>query len=655
MIILKLIKNTKSFYSLMLLMFFVFILLILFTGRQVYVNEKNKLNESVTTELQLTLQNFEYRLDDLKIEIRRLVSVMNQSNILTDPTETAISAFASDFLLDHNFLCMILLDKNNDIINRINNQAMLDDPSNFLSRDTNDIVKYIHFDDSSFNNITISNELNVVYLIKNVTSPMGNIEYNIAFFFTPELLLTYLPPNYAFLIKGGGVKWAPAATTFPLDFKVTDYEKSYDFNHFSDTQAIYYTQLSNSNSNFLLATVADTTHIKYSLLFNTLITVVVFCLFFLVIIILVYFRNIQINQLIDTQKATVVCLANLAEFKDNETADHLERTRHYGTLLSNKLRSLPAFKHKISNDYLENIGFASVLHDIGKVGVPDSILKKPGKLSLEEFDVIKKHTVFAKDILKELVEKHKINDIFFTLSYNIAAYHHEKWDGSGYPHGLSGDSIPLEARIFAICDVYDALRSERVYKDALSHEQSLSIINEGKGTHFDPAIVDVFNTCAEQFRQIHDTYILFYHQVAYSTFGNNKRELKVDWNSKLSVGIESIDNQHQVLLNKINFLIRSILEGKGDESVLSILNFLKAYADEHFSAEEKIMREMNHPEYEIHKNEHDAFRIQFKLIIDKVMKDGVQDGTLSEIERHLIKWLLNHITEMDIRIKLVSA
>lgn len=651
MFILRLIKSPKYFYSMMALMFAVFVVLILVTGRQMYDGEKKKLFQSRTDELNITKANFENRLDNLEIELRRIVNVMKQQNILEHPDSLAVKSFVSDFLFDHSYLKLIIADSSRHPILSVTSESYPKQYDPFIKKAPEEILRNVTFADDSVNQMLISSELNAVYLVKYLTDDVGDRNAFIIFFFAPEFLLEQLPSNYAFLLKGGGVQWVPANTNFPANFRLTENDSRESHIHVSDTQTVFYTPLSEKNLNYMLAAVADTTEIRKSLQYGTFVTVAVFSLFFVLIFLLIHLRNMQISQLIEAQKATVVCLANLAEFKDNETADHLERTRHYGTLLSQELRKKPPFRHRISNEYLENIGFASVLHDIGKVGVPDAILKKPGKLTPEEFEIIKQHTVFAKDILKELVEKHKINDIFFNLSHSIAAYHHEKWDGSGYPEGLKGEQIPLEARIFAICDVYDALRSERAYKEPFSHEKSMQIINEGYGTHFDPDVIDTFNECAEQFRQIHDTYDLFYNEISYSTFGNNRRELRVEWSQELSVGIEEIDEQHKILLNKINFLIKSILAGKGDESVISILNFLKSYTEEHFIMEERIMTELNHPELRAHKEAHNLFRRHFRNIINSIDRGGVNKDTMIDIEKFLITWLLDHITEMDVKIK----
>lgn len=650
MVILNLIKSPKYFFTLMGCMFAVFLLLILLAGRNVYNTQKEKLYSAKTNELAITRVNFENRLDDVELEIRRIVNVMKQMNLLTNPSETSIKAFVSDFLFDHHYLSIIIQGKDSPYL-KVDSQTYQKEYADFINTPADGIMQKLNLAESPTNKITISKELNLVYLVKSLQDVTGVTDKSIVFFFSPDLLLKYLPKNYAFLIRGGGVKWIPADSAFPVGFKMPDTNLNPGHIHVDDTRTVFYSPLNGKNSNFYLAAVSNTSEIKNSLFYNTVVTTLLFTFFFALIIFIIYFRNLQITQLINTQKATVVCLANLAEFKDNETADHLERTRHYGNLLSNYLRRYPRYKSYINKEYLDNIGFASVLHDIGKVGVPDSILKKPGKLDPEEFEVIKQHPVFARNILKELVEKHKTNDIFFTLSYNIAAFHHEKWDGSGYPDGLKGEDIPLEARIFGLCDVYDALRSERVYKDPFSHEKAATIINQGAGTHFDPDIVDAFNACAEQFRQIHDTYVMFYNEISYSTFGNNKRELQVEWNSDLSVGIDVIDEQHKILLGKINFLIRSILDGKGDENILSILNFLRNYSEEHFRVEERIMLEMNDPNLKEHVKAHNSFRNNFKAIINQISSEGVKDDTLIIIERNLITWLLDHIVEMDLKIK----
>jgi hemerythrin len=604
----------------------------------------------MASELTITKTNFIQRIDEIEIEIRRIVNILQQDRLLSKLDETGIKTVISDFLFDHNYLNIIMTTSGYEPLMKINSPSYPSHYSDFMALSAGDIVAKLDISHKNKNQILIDLSLNILYLIKDITSQTGLHENTVVFIFSPELMLKYLPENYAFLINSGNTVWVPASNNFPSDFKIPEYTENSLPVQTLGSKTIFFTKLYGKNSSYYLAASVNTAELKTNLMLSTAFTASVFTIFFVMIFMLVYLRNIQINQLIQTQKATVVCLANLAEFKDNETADHLERTRHYGTLLSNHLKQNDKFKYQIGKEYIENIGFASVLHDIGKVGVPDSILKKPGRLTPEEFEIIKKHPAIASEILKDLVEKHKINDIFFTLSYNIAAYHHEKWDGSGYPHGISGTEIPLEARIFALCDVYDALRSERVYKDPFSHEKAVAIINSGNGTHFDPDIVDAFNECAEEFNHIHETYLFFYTEVDYSDFGNNKRELKVEWNPRLSVGIDIIDDQHKVLLDKINELIRAILEGGGRGHISKVLDFLNSYIDEHFNLEERIMRENNSPGYEHHKNEHDRFKAEFDGMYRSIKEKGISPTTLADLEKKLITWLLRHISELDTKI-----
>lgn len=197
------------------------------------------------------------------------------------------------------------------------------------------------------------------------------------------------------------------------------------------------------------------------------------------------------------QQVTVFSLAKLAESRDTETGDHLERMRSYIREIAIELRRDGRYRHFITDGFVESLYQSSPLHDIGKVGIPDSILLKPGKLTPHEFDIMKTHTQIGGDTLRA-AEREAGGNLFLAMGREIALHHHEKWDGSGYPHGLTGESIPLSARIAAIADVYDALSSKRPYKDAFSHEKSRQIILEGNERHFDPVMVEAFLRCEER-------------------------------------------------------------------------------------------------------------------------------------------------------------
>ncbi len=202
-----------------------------------------------------------------------------------------------------------------------------------------------------------------------------------------------------------------------------------------------------------------------------------------------------------TQEATIEGLATLAECRDPETGGHIKRTQNYVKALAERAMAHPRFAPHINKSVVELLYLSAPLHDVGKVGVPDSILLKPGKLTDEEYIVIKKHSGLGHVSLSKAEEKLGGNS-FLRLAREIAHGHHERWDGKGYPQGLREDAIPLSARIMAIADVYDALISRRVYKPPFPHAKAVGIILEGRGTQFDPDLCDLFQEIQEGFRKI---------------------------------------------------------------------------------------------------------------------------------------------------------
>lgn len=206
-------------------------------------------------------------------------------------------------------------------------------------------------------------------------------------------------------------------------------------------------------------------------------------------------------QLIETSRTTaILALAKLAEFRDKDTGNHLERIREYSKIIASQMAKQAKYKNYITQEYIDDIYLSSILHDIGKVGIPDNILLKPGKLTPEEYEAIKCHSIFGGDTLTESERQTKTQS-FLALGKQIAYYHHEKWNGTGYPDGLKENAIPLSARIVALADAYDALTSQRCYKSALSHEKAREIIIADKGIHFDPAVVDAFLAQEKAFQQ----------------------------------------------------------------------------------------------------------------------------------------------------------
>lgn len=214
----------------------------------------------------------------------------------------------------------------------------------------------------------------------------------------------------------------------------------------------------------------------------------------------------QTHEIIVTQRISIEALAGLAEYYDSNTGEHLVRIRHYTMLLLEKLINNSAYTVYLSErpGYLADLQLASLLHDIGKTAISKDILTKPSKLTPEEFEHVKLHTVIAGDVLfkanKLFIESFG-KDSYLALARDIATHHHERWDGRGYPHGLSGEKIPLSARIIALVDVYDALRSKRPYKKAWCHEDAVAEIIRERGKQFDPGIVDLFMELSEEFEK----------------------------------------------------------------------------------------------------------------------------------------------------------
>ncbi len=217
--------------------------------------------------------------------------------------------------------------------------------------------------------------------------------------------------------------------------------------------------------------------------------------------------NIELMQkVIATQDVTIVALAKLAEFRDPETGEHLERMREYARILAHGLQNIGKYNKYIDDNYIDSIYKSTPLHDIGKVGIPDSILRKPGKLTPEEFEIMKRHSEIGGDAIASAIKLAGMERSFLDMGQAIAYHHHERWDGNGYPRGLQGEHIPLSARIAAFADVYDALTTKRVYKPAFSHQKSKVILVEGSCTAFDPDIVKAFLGKEKEFVAIKEEY-----------------------------------------------------------------------------------------------------------------------------------------------------
>ncbi|WP_053178989.1 response regulator [Pseudomonas kilonensis] len=208
------------------------------------------------------------------------------------------------------------------------------------------------------------------------------------------------------------------------------------------------------------------------------------------------------REVMAIQDVTIQAMASLAETRDNETGNHIRRTQHYVKVLAERLRDHPRFRHFLNDETIRLLFKSAPLHDIGKIGIPDHILLKPGRFTPEEFEIMKTHTTLGRDAIQRAEDQLGVAVDFLSLAKEIAYSHQEKWDGSGYPQALAGDDIPISARLMAVADVYDALISRRVYKQGMPHEEAVEIIRQGRGSHFDPDICDAFLAHVEQFQAI---------------------------------------------------------------------------------------------------------------------------------------------------------
>jgi putative two-component system response regulator len=212
------------------------------------------------------------------------------------------------------------------------------------------------------------------------------------------------------------------------------------------------------------------------------------------------------KELAAIQDVTILAMASLAETRDNDTGNHIRRTQYYLQLLANYLKDHERFRGFLSDHTITMLFKSAPLHDIGKVGIPDRILLKPGRFEPHEFEIMKTHCKLGRDAIQHAEDQLGLEVEFLKYAKEIAYGHQEKWDGSGYPEGIAGDAIPISARLMAVADVYDALISRRVYKEGMPHARAVGIIQEGRGSHFDPDIVDAFMALTDQFQAVAQRY-----------------------------------------------------------------------------------------------------------------------------------------------------
>jgi putative two-component system response regulator len=208
------------------------------------------------------------------------------------------------------------------------------------------------------------------------------------------------------------------------------------------------------------------------------------------------------REVVAIQDVTILALTSLAETRDSDTGNHIRRTQHYVRALALHLHEHPRFARHLGDAAIAALYKSAPLHDIGKVGIPDHILRKPGRLTPEEFGIMKTHTTLGRAAIEHAERALGLTVDFLTTAKEIALSHHERWDGGGYPEGRAGEAIPVSARLMSVADVYDALISRRIYKEAMPHASATAIITEGRGSQFDPDVVDAFLALQDEFQAI---------------------------------------------------------------------------------------------------------------------------------------------------------
>ncbi|MFZ2300705.1 MAG: bacteriohemerythrin [Gallionella sp.] len=333
------------------------------------------------------------------------------------------------------------------------------------------------------------------------------------------------------------------------------------------------------------------------------------------------------KQTVRTGRAMVIALASLAEHKDQDTGDHIMRVAIMTDEIVQVLGELGYYAEKITPEFERHVSTASILHDVGKISISDSILKKPGKLDLEERKIIETHTLKGKKVLEKASRILDDYNHLLNLSCEIAMHHHEHYNGQGYPAQIAGQGIPLSARIVGLVDVFDALTSERSYKKAWTDQEAIAYISEQSGKQFDPLIVEAFLKVMEYRKDI----------------------VLVKWTEALSVKVPSMDNDHRALIGLINQLASA--EKIGNRRVAeSVLDELLNYAIDHFDREEQLMQKSGHPFPELvkHKLQHASFSETIQDIRWQYLH-GFRPRINQEILFFLRDWLSKHILIEDMK------
>ncbi|HTH39379.1 MAG TPA: bacteriohemerythrin [Rhodocyclaceae bacterium] len=341
-------------------------------------------------------------------------------------------------------------------------------------------------------------------------------------------------------------------------------------------------------------------------------------------------REIELEQ---ARTEAIRRLGTASEYRDNETGMHVMRMTNFAVVIAKALG--------LDEAQREMLYIAAPMHDVGKIGISDAILLKPGRLTEDEYAVMKTHTLIGERILQG-------NDSLIATAREIASTHHEHWDGNGYPLGLSGEAIPVLARICAIADVFDALTSARPYKEPWTVDEAVNWIHGESGRQFDPAVVAAFDQAMPEILRIRALYrddIIDPSQVLDLPEAGSEEGRWVKWDDSLRIGIDAIDEHHRYLFELTNNLFDVVAQKRSSRDVAKVLKALDKYAQVHFRAEERMMEHYGYGRIDVQRSQHHRFEEK----VDDFYRELHETPLTARFDvlTYLRKWLVDHIRHED--------
>ena len=516
----KFLRENKRILFASIFLLFIFLFLILFSSNRIYIREKNLVfnNEDVLLSTHsLTIKNYFSDIsDDLNFLISNPVTLnyINSSYNSISAEQDLINLLSKFITANNRYDKITFLDNTGQEKLKLlcfNNQDKVVKDEQLIILDKSLVQNYwqqinenkifistIETDPNSKTSKKIETDIGSgLYNSKNEKTGLMIIKINL------DRLSQLLPKNMFIQTEEGNLILSQYDESNISEINDYAFNSTNGILNVSKSLGVHFIKIEYLPKKFLtIASIHD-----HGSLINTLIILIttssIFFIFLIILMLYWLFINFKrFKDLIGANKAIIFSLAQLAEFRDGGTGAHLSRTRKYTVILAQELSHNKKYKKIINNKFLEELDTASIMHDIGKVGTRDSILLKKSSLTPAEYEEIKKHVLIGSNIIENTLNEYKISQPIFAVGKNIIKYHHEKFDGSGYPCALKGEEIPLEARIFALVDAYDTIRSIRPYKKPEPHSVAIERILSDSNKHFDPEVVKAFMSCEKKFLEI---------------------------------------------------------------------------------------------------------------------------------------------------------